>query len=207
MPLRSRSDLPLLFVCPENGFVQRRVTERQKLSQGGAWMPAPECPVLSGIPLGKDLEPPFGQEILEEEGSCLPRTWGWWLSLSPGPRCHQATFPKQRRCPRGAKSHVPSASHGLGCEVAPKITRCQPQRQDGDFQEVPRGKIPWMVGMEQPLPTPAGAPARNDSGKEEGGRGLFVTESRLHGPLCCYYIYLLIPLGKTLAVLDLLGLY
>lgn len=66
----------MLFGWLEDCLVQCQARARQKVSQGGAWTLAPECPVLGRILLGKDLEQLLGQEILEEEGICLPHIQG-----------------------------------------------------------------------------------------------------------------------------------
>lgn len=80
--LRNRSESPMLSSLPENCLVFCQARARQKVSPGEAVMPAPKCTLLDGILLGKDVEQPLGQEILEE-GTCLLHTHGQWLNLFP----------------------------------------------------------------------------------------------------------------------------
>lgn len=158
------------FSWLENCLVWCQARTRQKVSQGEAWTPAHKCPVLRGILLGKDLEQLLGQEVLEEEGTCLLHTKGQWLTLSPGLPQHQVT------------SKVGGDAHGeLGatCHQCPMAKAVRwPPRSHTAILDCGMGTSRWClalsagrsrpcflqtVGMEQPLPELAGVPARNDS--------------------------------------------
>lgn len=124
----SRSESPVLFSCPESCLVQCQARARQKVIQGKAWMLALECPKLGGILIGKGLEQLLGQEILEEDGTCLMHTQGQQLNLSPGHQmtskgggdaqgeleavCHQCPLAEVARWP--PRSHTATPGYGMG---------------------------------------------------------------------------------------------
>lgn len=129
------------------------------MSLGEATIPAPKCTLLDGILLGKDLEQPVGQEILEE-GSCVLQTQDQWLNLFPQlPQVTSkggelAAICRQRPMAKVAK-------------VTTKVTPCHPAGWCLPLsvgRSCPR--FPQTVGMEEPLLELARVPACSDSHPE-----------------------------------------